>query len=71
VKPVLSGMTMVWTMKKLYGEQFNYAKVINLLMNKGVLAKVAELADPKEAEGLWAGDVEKFKAIRSKYLLYR
>jgi uncharacterized protein YbbC (DUF1343 family) len=71
VRPVLSGLTMAWTLERLYEKDYNYDGTLNLLMNKSVRDAVKALPDPSPAAELWREDVERFKALREPYLLYR
>ena len=71
VRPVLSGLVMGWTLEQMYGKDFNDQKMDALLMNAGVWKKVAAMKDPRKAEALWMGDVEKFRRAREKYLMYK
>jgi uncharacterized protein YbbC (DUF1343 family) len=71
VKPVLSGLVIGWALEQMYHKEFNDQKMDALLMNAGVWKKVAAMKDPRKAEALWMGDVEKFRHARKKHLLYK
>lgn len=71
VTPVLTGVTIAWTLEKLYGGDFNYEAMKNLMLNVGVRDAVAGLEDPTTAGALWRQDVDSFKARRAAYLIYK
>lgn len=71
VKPVLSGLTMAWTLKHLYGEQFKFDAMKNLMLNIGVRDALRDMKDPKQVEKLWEKDVAEFRKVREKYLSYQ
>jgi len=70
VKPVLSGMAMGWTLERLYGEKFDDARMENLLLNRRIRDEVLKLPNVLDAEKLWIDDVNAFRKLRQKYLLY-
>lgn len=71
VKPVMSGLTMAWTLRNLYGDKYNFEKIDGLMMNESVRDALAKLDDPRKVAELWGKSVEEFKAVRGKYLIYR
>jgi hypothetical protein len=56
---------------KLHGDEFTVDKVVNLLQNQAVLDAMKQTDDPAKLPALWKDDVEQFKALRAKYLIYK
>ena len=69
--PVPAGTTMAWTLKELFGEKFESAKVLRLLQNEAAMKAILEAKSPKEIPAVWEDDLEKFKKVREKYLMYK
>ena len=44
--------------------------MIELLGSQSTVDRLARGEDPKEIEGGWAADLDKFQTVREKYLLY-
>ncbi len=70
-QPVRSGVTMAWSLNKLYPGKFQVEKVVNLLQNKQALEAVKSAADPGKIENVWQADLAKFREMRKKYFLYK
>jgi uncharacterized protein YbbC (DUF1343 family) len=70
IQPVRMGTTIVWQLKKMYGDQFQFEKVNNLLKNDAAMKAIAGAKDPKEIPAVWEKDLAAFIAARKKYLLY-
>jgi uncharacterized protein YbbC (DUF1343 family) len=70
LEPVMSGLTMAWTLKKLFGEQFDINTVVRLLQNEQAQAALKTTDDPKTLPRVWSDDLERFKSVRAKYLIY-
>jgi uncharacterized protein YbbC (DUF1343 family) len=71
LEPVRSGLTMAYHLMKLHGDQFTADKVVNLLQNQAVLDAMKQTDDPANLPALWKDDVEQFKTLRAKYLIYQ
>ncbi len=71
VQPVRSGLTMAWCLNKLFGEKFQLGKVINLLANADTLAAVRKTEDPATLTQMWKDNLDEFKKMREKYLIYK
>jgi uncharacterized protein YbbC (DUF1343 family) len=71
LEPVRSGLTMAYHLMKLHGDQFTVDKVVNLLQNQAVLDAMKQTDDPAKLPALWKDDVEQFKTLRAKYLIYK
>ncbi len=67
---VRSGLTMAWTLKSLFGAQFQIDKVNNLLVNAETLAALKAIDDPAKLPAGWKDDVQKFVQIRQTHLIY-
>jgi len=70
VDPVLTGITIVWHLRTLFGEKFDFAKVNNLLANAAAMKAIREAKDPAAVPRVWQGDLEAFRKTRAAYLLY-
>ncbi len=68
--PVLTGLTIVWTIHKLFGDQFEFAKVERILQNRQALEALRTAADPSHIPDLWQNDLNHFISLRRHYLLY-
>jgi uncharacterized protein YbbC (DUF1343 family) len=64
------GLTIAEVLNRFYPEQFKVEKMDVLMGNAATLKAVKENKPVAEIRELWAGDLEKFKARRAKYLLY-
>jgi uncharacterized protein YbbC (DUF1343 family) len=70
VEPVRTGLTLAWQLRRLYGEKFRVAKVLDLLANKQVLDELFRVEDPRQLPLIWKDELESFKKTRQKYLMY-
>ncbi len=70
-EPVQTGLTMAWTLEKLFGDKFEVDKVNNLLANKDVLEAMKTTDDPAKLPAMWAQPLAQFKQVREKYLMYK
>jgi uncharacterized protein YbbC (DUF1343 family) len=69
-EPLRTGVTIVWMMHHLFGDQFQIDKVDQLLDSKPTMQVIKDAKDPREIEKSWQADLAKFKAVRRKYLIY-
>lgn len=69
-EPVEAGLSIARELKNLFGDQFEFDKVNNLLFNKAVLAKVKESTAPQVYAPLWEADLAAFRSMRAQYLIY-
>jgi uncharacterized protein YbbC (DUF1343 family) len=67
---VRSGVTMAWCLNKLFPGKFEVEKVERLLQNKRAMEALNSAEDPKEIEKVWQADLDSFKRVRAKYLVY-
>ncbi len=71
VDPVLVGVTIAWHLRSLFGDAFEFARVNNLLANTDALNAIREAKSPAGVPALWQKDLDAFRTMREKYLLYR
>ena len=64
------GILMAKVLNRWYPEQFKLDKMDVLMLNKETLKAIKADEPVADIRKLWAGDLEKFKARRAKYLLY-
>jgi uncharacterized protein YbbC (DUF1343 family) len=69
-RPVRMALEIASALHHLYPSQFHVEKMIELLGSQSTVERLARGDDPKGIEAGWAGDLEKFRATRDKYLLY-
>ena len=65
-----AGMAFAWTLKRLYPGQWKSEELVKMAQNDSAVTKLFTLSDPKQANLIWQGDLEAWKAIRAKYLKY-
>jgi len=70
-EPTRTGVEIVWQLKRLFGDSFQFAQVGRLLQNDAALAAIGQAKDPLDAPAAWTHDVAKFELAREKYLLYQ
>lgn len=68
--PMRLGLEIVAVLHRLYPQQFHVEKIIELLGSHATLERLERGDDPARIIAGWSGDLEKFRAIRAKYLLY-
>jgi uncharacterized protein YbbC (DUF1343 family)/CubicO group peptidase (beta-lactamase class C family) len=68
---MLMGLEIAAALWKLYPQDFKLEKIITLLGNSAALERLKHGDAPTVIVADWADDLEKFKALREKYLLYR
>ncbi|MEP7341297.1 MAG: exo-beta-N-acetylmuramidase NamZ domain-containing protein [Acidobacteriota bacterium] len=67
---VLMGMEIAVQLHKLYRKDFGADKFNRLLVNQKVYDAFLQGADARALKQLWESDLEGFRVIRRKYLLY-
>jgi uncharacterized protein YbbC (DUF1343 family) len=70
LRPVRVGLQIASTLSRLYGSQFRLEDAAVLFGPKAMIEKIRAGADPAAIASAWAGDEEKWRLTRSKYLLY-
>jgi uncharacterized protein YbbC (DUF1343 family)/CubicO group peptidase (beta-lactamase class C family) len=69
-EPVLTGLEMIAQLFKLYPREFDWNKLPRLLVNQAVFEAIKQGADGRALKQVYAQDLESYRAIRRKYLLY-
>jgi uncharacterized protein YbbC (DUF1343 family)/CubicO group peptidase (beta-lactamase class C family) len=69
-EPVLTGLEMIAQLFKLYQREFDWNKLPRLLVNQQVFEAIKQGSDGRALKQVYAQDLESFRAIRRKYLLY-
>jgi uncharacterized protein YbbC (DUF1343 family)/CubicO group peptidase (beta-lactamase class C family) len=69
-EPVLTGLEMAAQILKLFPKEFEAGKFNRLLVNEKVFAAFKQGSDARALRQVWEGDLQAFRAVRAKYLLY-
>ncbi|NBO63499.1 MAG: DUF1343 domain-containing protein [Acidobacteria bacterium] len=69
-EPVLTGLELAAQLRRLFGKAFNSDRFIRLLVNQKVYEAFQQGADGRAMKTIYEGDLEGFRAVRRKYLLY-
>jgi uncharacterized protein YbbC (DUF1343 family) len=69
-EPVLTGLELCAQLYKLYKTEFEWQKLPRLLVNQVVYEALTQGADGRALKLIYAQDLESFRAIRQRYLLY-
>jgi uncharacterized protein YbbC (DUF1343 family) len=64
------GAEVASALQKLYPGQYKIARLDSLMVNKAGFDAIAAGEDPRRVAEQWQDNIEKFEAIRAKYLLY-
>lgn len=67
---VLMGMEMAVQLKKLFGKDFAVDRFNRLLVSQKIYDAFRSGSDARALRQMWESDLEGFKAIRQRYLLY-
>jgi len=65
------GIELAAALRKLYPDQWKIDLMLTLLANREVYDTVMRGDDPRAIAQSWQDDLEKFKELRQKYLLYK
>jgi uncharacterized protein YbbC (DUF1343 family)/CubicO group peptidase (beta-lactamase class C family) len=65
------GIELAAALKKLYPDNWKMEHMISALSNQQVFDQLAAGDDPRSIAQGWQDDLEKFKELRQKYLLYK
>ena len=65
------GIEIASALAKLYSGKFEPAKMIDLVGNAATIKQLVEGGDPAAIVASWNKDLEAFRKVRAKYLLYR
>jgi uncharacterized protein YbbC (DUF1343 family)/CubicO group peptidase (beta-lactamase class C family) len=65
------GIELASALKKLYPDNWKIEHMISALSNQQVFDQLAAGEDPRSIAQGWQDDLEKFKELRQKYLIYK
>jgi uncharacterized protein YbbC (DUF1343 family)/CubicO group peptidase (beta-lactamase class C family) len=65
------GIELASALQKLYPQQFHIEKMIDLLLDQPTYDAIVKGEDPRHIAADWHDALEKFQAIRQKYLMYK
>ena len=65
------GMELASALRKLYPEQFQMERMIELLANQSVYDAIAKGENPQRIAEDWREPLETFQQLRQKYLIYK
>ncbi len=68
--PVLLGMELISAIYILHGDKFQIDKTLQIIGSRETVKNLKNKVDPKLIAMKWKDDIENFKKIRAKYLLY-
>jgi uncharacterized protein YbbC (DUF1343 family) len=71
IEPARTGLTIAYHLKQLFGDAFQLDSIVRLMQNDAALAALKSGTDPAKLPDLWTSDLEHFRAVREKYLIYR
>ena len=69
-QPIVMGLEIASVLQHLYPAQFHVEKMIELLGSQSTVERLARGDNPKEIEAGWTNDLDRFRTLREKYLLY-
>jgi uncharacterized protein YbbC (DUF1343 family)/CubicO group peptidase (beta-lactamase class C family) len=69
-EPVVTGLEMAAQLKKLFPKDFSIERFNRLLANQKVFDAFRQGSDAGAMRQVWESELDVFRAIRSKYLLY-
>ena len=69
-EPVITGLEIAAQLKKLFSKDFSIERFNRLLVNQKVFDAFSQGADARALRQVWESELEGFRAIRRKYLLY-
>jgi len=64
------GLEIAATLHRLYPQQFHLEKIIELLGSQSTLERMQRGDAPAQIVTSWSAELDKFRAMREKYLLY-
>jgi uncharacterized protein YbbC (DUF1343 family) len=65
------GIEIAAALKKLYPDNWKIEHMITAFSNQQIFDALAKGDDPRDIAQSWQDDLQKFKEIRVKYLLYK
>jgi uncharacterized protein YbbC (DUF1343 family)/CubicO group peptidase (beta-lactamase class C family) len=70
LNPMLMGLEIAAALNKFYPDHFSLDKMIELVGNADTIAKLKSGEAPTRIVWDWQEDLDKFRAMRAKYLIY-
>jgi uncharacterized protein YbbC (DUF1343 family) len=71
IEPVKMGVTIVWQLKQLFGDQFQIDGVNRLLKSDRTMEVIKSSDDPKKIPPTWEKELAEWKKVREKHLIYK
>ena len=71
LSPVNAGVTIAWHLEKLFGDAYDLDATLRMLHNDDALKALKQANDPAMIPAAWKQELEAFKQVRQKYLLYK
>ena len=65
-----TGLEIADALHRLYPAQFHLEKIIELLGSQSTIDQLEHGDAPADIIAGWAADLDRFRAMRAKYLLY-
>jgi uncharacterized protein YbbC (DUF1343 family) len=69
-RSMLMGLEIISALHKLYPQNVDIAKTIELLGSQSTVERLERGDDPRRIVADWSADLDKFRATRQKYLIY-
>ncbi len=70
LRSVQMGLQVADVLHRLYPDQFHLEKIVTLLGSQAVVDRVVHGDDPARIVAGWTNDLDRFRRMREKYLLY-
>jgi uncharacterized protein YbbC (DUF1343 family) len=70
VAPMLMGIDIAATLNSLYPQNFQMGRIIQLLGSRSTLKQLESGVPPASIVASWTSQIERFRQIRRKYLIY-
>ena len=64
------GLEIAEALQRLYPQQFQLGKIIALLGSQATIERLFRGDDPAQIEAGWSSELDRFRRMRDKYLLY-
>jgi uncharacterized protein YbbC (DUF1343 family) len=71
LQSMLMGLEIASALKKIYPGKFDSAKMIELVGNAATIQQLVEGKDPAAIAASWTKDLQAFRLLRAKYLIYQ
>ena len=70
LRPMRMGLEIADALRRLYPQQFQLGKMIALLGSQATIERLSRGDDPAQIEAGWSSELDRFRRMREKYLLY-